>query len=206
VSRLSLLLAHGWRLTCCEGDAAIVREWIRPAIRAIPRSLAVRLPRCEFTLVGAFEGLEIASRWTLTENRVAVEIATSEVDPHDVAIEMLVCAGQALWEVIDSGECAQWLELLHAEITEGVAGEIDEQALADKRKLLSTRAAARSRRRLSEYARTSFAATVAEYVHCLWHDVTIRTGAEHLSAAHLRRRLDLMERWFPPNRGYRLFA
>jgi hypothetical protein len=203
---LTLRLAYGWQLTCCGGDAASVCEWIRPAIRAIPRSMAARLPRCEFTLERAFERPGIASRWTLTGDRVRAGIATFEVDPHDVAVEMLVCAGQALWEVIEFGERTQWVELLYAEIAEGVGGEIDEQALADKRKLLSSPAAARSRRRLWEYARTSFAGSVAGYVHCLWHDVTIRTGAEHLPARQLRRRLDLLARWFPPNRGYRLFA
>jgi hypothetical protein len=34
----------------------------------------------------------------------------------------------------------------------------------------------------------------AEYVHCLWHDVTIRTGEEYLPAPQLRRRLELLAR------------
>ena len=35
-------------------------------------------------------------------------------------------------------------------------------------------------------------------------DVTLRSGPEHLPAEWLRRRLELFERWFPPNRP--LFA
>jgi hypothetical protein len=46
---------------------------------------------------------------------------------------------------------------------------------------------------------------MAEYVRRLWHEVTVRTGPDYLPAAPLRRRLELMARWFPPNRGYRLF-
>jgi hypothetical protein len=54
-----------------------------------------------------------------------------------------------------------------------VTGEIDEQALEEKRWLLSSAVLARSRNRLLRYAGASFASTAAEYVHCLWHDVTV---------------------------------
>ena|SRR2546430_12785496 len=87
----------------------------------------------------------------------------------------------------------------------GVSGEIDEEALKEKRALFSRRACARSRTHLERYACASFAGTVAEYVHCLWHDVTVRTGREHLPSVWLRRRLQLLARWFPPDRGHRLF-
>src|ERR1035437_4974519 len=35
------------------------------------------------------------------------------------------------------------------------------------------------------------------------HEVTVRTGPDYLPVAPLRRRLELLARWFPPNRGYR---
>jgi hypothetical protein len=95
--------------------------------------------------------------------------------------------------------------LLCDEISMGFEGEIDEQALEEKRSLFESRSHANNVKRLTGYARASFAGTVAEYVHCLWHEVTIRTGPDHLPAEPLRRRLELMARWFPPNRGYRLF-
>jgi hypothetical protein len=47
--------------------------------------------------------------------------------------------------------------------------------------------------------------TAAEHVHCLWHEVTIRIGPDYLPAERLRQRLKLMARWFPPDRGHRLF-
>jgi hypothetical protein len=134
-----------------------------------------------------------------------IAVESDGVDPHDLVLETLVCVGQALWEVIRCGECARWLLLLNTEIEEQVIGEIDAQALADKRQLLSSLASARSPRHLTEYARSSFAGTVAEYVHSLWHDVTVRTGPGHLLPHSLRIRFQLMEQWFPPNRGYRLF-
>lgn len=75
-----------------------------------------------------------------------------------------------------------------------------------KRALLASRAAARDAALIENYAAASFAATLAEYVHCLWHDVTVRAGPACLDPAVLRRRLELFALWFPPGRGRRLFA
>ncbi len=94
------------------------------------------------------------------------------------------------------------MNLLDAEIQARVAGEIDEDVLDQKRRLL----AVRDPERASEYARASFAATAAEYVHSLWHDVSVREGPDHLPPDRLARRLRLFARWFPPDGGYRLFA
>jgi hypothetical protein len=95
--------------------------------------------------------------------------------------------------------------LLCDEISMGIEGEIDEQALKEKRSLLESRSHANRVKRLTRYGCASFAGTVAEYMHCLWHEVTVRTGPDFLPVRPLRRRLELMARWFPPNRGYRLF-
>src|SRR5262249_22012704 len=121
-------------------------------------------------------------------------------------IEVLLCLGQALWERTTRAEREAWWRLLVAEIEVGVEGEIDEAALGEKRVLMGSRASARSSRRFQKYAGVSFAGSAAEYVHCLWHDVTIREGPEHLPAVWLQRRLEALARWFPPNRGYRLFS
>ncbi len=198
-------LAHGWGLHC-EGPvpSGLVAEFVRPALRAVPRSMAGRIGRCEIRLGGGEP--EIASRWTEVAGGIDVEVGIAGVEAHDVAMEVLTCLGQALWEAAPREEVNEYLRLLGDELSAGVEGEIDEEALGEKRRLLSSPVMAASRRRLAEYARASFAATAAEYVHCLWHDVTIRTGAEHLPAEWLRKRLELFARWYPPDRGYRLFG
>jgi hypothetical protein len=78
-------------------------------------------------------------------------------------------------------------------------------ALEEKRSLFANRANANSAGRLKRYGRASFAGTAAEYVHSLWHDVTVRAGPDYLPPPQLRRRLELLAGWFPPDRGYRLF-
>jgi hypothetical protein len=182
----------------------LVSEFVRPALRALPRTAASRFGPCEISLPPALPE-DAASRWIEAEKALRIEVAVAGVDPHDVAMELLTCVGQALWIVTAPFERGAWLKLLRAEIDAGVSGEIDERSLEQKRQLFSSRAAAASGAALAAYAAESFAGTFAEYVHAMWHDVSVRSGPEHLPAENLRRRLELMARWFPPNRGYRVF-
>jgi hypothetical protein len=206
-SRASLRLAHGWRLASGpDAPPEVIRDFIRPAVRAVPHALAARLKFCRISLPFRLTNAALASQWVQTNDGFEIEVASEGIDGHELALELLLCLGQALWEVALNVEREAYLKLIDAEIEAGVSGEIDEDALREKRTLFSNRASGRSRTWLERYARASFAATVAEYVHCLWHDVTVRTGPEHLPAPWLRRRPELLRRWFPPDRGHRLFA
>ncbi len=168
--------------------------------------MAFRLGPCRFLLRDRFSNADLSAQWVLSEERLSVELATEGVEPHDVAMECLLCLGEALWQRVRRPERDGWLELLRMEIDAGVDGDIDEDAWSAKRRLLLSPASARNPLRLKRYASISFAGTAAEYVHCLWHDVSVTAGAGHLPAEWLRRRLELFARWFPADRGYRLFA
>ncbi len=201
----ALRLAHRW--TLLRGASfphALVREFIRPAVRAVPASMARRLGHCRISLDIA--DATVASQWTGTEDGLEVTVMTAGSEDHDIAMELLLCLGQALWEKLSDGELREYWLVLDQEIRAGISGEIDEQALEEKRSLLASRVHARSRRQLARYGWAAFAGTAAEYVHCLWHEVTARTGPDYLPAPQLRRRLELLAGWFPPDRGYRLFG
>ena len=205
VTRVFSRLAHGWRLINSAGaPKKTIQEFIRPAVRAVPSSMARRIGPCRISLLALPDPAE-ASRWTETDLRLEVCVSTSGSEDHDIALELLLCLGQALWGRLSSGELRAYGSLLHREMLEGVTGEIDDQALVEKRSLLASRFPSRGLRRLERYACASFAGTAAEYVHCLWHNVTVRAGPDHLPAPQLQRRLELLARWFPPDRGYRLF-
>lgn len=200
-------LAHGWELV---GDPLVsrtlIREFIRPAVRAVPSRMAQQLGFCRVLLVAGLGGPNLASQWTGTDRGLEISAATAGMEEHDTAMEVLLCLGQALWENLSHGQrTAYWL-LLDAEIRAGITGEIDEGALKEKKALLADRASAASGRRLERYGSASFAGTAAEYIHCLWHDVRVLSGPDYLPAPQLRRRLELLSRWFPPDRGHRLFA
>jgi hypothetical protein len=199
-------LAHGWELVRAPGVVeSLITRFIRPAVRAVPSAMASRLGLCRIALVLQCDDPACTSQWNDTGTALEISVAAIDTEEHDVALELLLCLGQALWDELSLPERERYWRLLAAEVDDGFPGEIDEQALEAKQRLLATSASARSRRRLQEYGRASFAGTAAEYVHCLWHDVTIRTGPEHLPAPRLRRRLQLLARWFPPDPGYRLF-
>ena len=204
-TRSPLRLAHGWTLVRGPRlSAALVREFIRPAVRAVLSSLARRLGSCRISLPPEVAS-GVASRWTTANGGLEVTVRTAGVEEHDVAMELLLCLGQGLWERLADGELRAYWMLLCDEISTGIEGEIDEQALEEKRSLFESRSHANNVKGLARYGLASFAGTAAEYVHCLWHEVTVRTGPDYLPVAPLRRRLELMAQWFPPNRGYRLF-
>jgi hypothetical protein len=147
----------------------------------------------------------VDSRWTSIVSGLEIRLASSGREPHDIALELLLCLGQALWaSLAQSRRKAYWL-LLKSEIDAGISGEIDQDALELKRLLLSSRMSARNASRLERYGCASFAGTAAEYIHSLWHDVTVRSGPDFLPGPQLRRRLELVSRWYPPAQGYRLF-
>jgi hypothetical protein len=200
-----LRLAHGWILYRDLGASELlVQEFVRPAIRAVPSSMARRLGPCRISLPAQAEA-DVISRWTATGGALEVVVATGGSEEHDIAMELLVCLGQALWERLSETELREYWTILRNEIDSGIEGEIDEQALDEKRSLFESRSHANSPRQVENYGRTSFAGTAAEFIHCLWHDVSIRSGENYLPAKTLRRRLELLSRWFPPDRGHRLF-
>jgi hypothetical protein len=199
-------LGHGWQLRAVRPvSTTLISRFIRPAVRSIPPAMARQLGPCRVSVVDDLGGPTLVSRWTATDDGLQIELAPAGREEHDVALELLLCLGQALWTKLTSAqERAYWL-LLDEELRADTPGEIDEDALQQKRALLSGHFSATSTRRLKRYGAASFAGTAAEYVHCLWHNVTIRSGPDFLPARQLKRRLELLARWYPPAPGYQLF-
>jgi hypothetical protein len=167
--------------------------------------MARQLGGCRILLVEELANPRLASEWTEADGLLEISIATAARGEHDVAMEVLLCLGQALWTKLDSAQRKAYWLLLDRETGAGVTGEIDEHGLKQKRLLLAGVHSATSSRRLEKYGAASFAGTAAEYVHSLWHDVSVRRGRDFLPAPRLKARLELLARWFPPAPGYRLF-
>ena len=148
VSRPDLLcLGHGWTLVRGTSmPAALVREFIRPAVRAIPSSMAGRLGSCRISLPEEVAA-GVASQWTIADDGLEVTVTTAGIEEHDVAMELLLCLGQGLWERLADGELRAYRMLLCDEISMGIEGEIDEQALEEKRSLFESRSHANNAKR-----------------------------------------------------------
>ena len=103
-TRSLLRLAHGWTLVRGPSlSAALVREFIRPAVRAVPSSMARRLGSCRISFpVEVASG--VASRWTMANGGLEVSVMTAGIEEHDVAMELLLCLGQVtLGETVGRG-------------------------------------------------------------------------------------------------------
>ena len=174
-------------------------ETIRSALASLPPPLARRLGSVHFTVLDSLG--RCSSRWTRTGEGIEVELSGEDTNPHDCALELLTCLGQGVWESARRDERRAWLELLSEEMEAGVRGEIDEPSLDEKRLILSSSLLARSPRRLEKYARAAYAGTLAEYLHSLWHRVTVRRGPDFLPAIRLHGRFALFRRWFPQDPG-----
>lgn len=164
---------------------------IDEAVAAMPETMAKRVGPVRVRLE---PDPGFGSHWRRTADGLEITVATDGVEEHDVAMEVLLCVGQALWEVTTPAEREEWLRVIGEEIEAGVEGEIDEDALREKRALLGGPVSAASRRRLLRYAGASFASTVAEYVHSRWHEVKVIEGPEQLPEDWLRRRWQVIEK------------
>ena len=106
-------LAHGWRLTAGpDVPEAVIREYIRPAVRAVPRALASRLKSCRVSLPLRLAKTSLVSQWSETGGGLEIEVAAEGLDGHDLALEVLLCLGQAAWEYALVEEREAWLKLL----------------------------------------------------------------------------------------------
>src|SRR5437867_1842915 len=91
-SRGSLRLAHGWRLAeRPDVSEEIIRNFIRPAVRAVPSALAVRLKSCRISLPPGVTNGALTSQWVQTHDGLEIEVSSEGIDGHDLALELLLC-------------------------------------------------------------------------------------------------------------------
>ena len=69
--------------------------------------MARRLGHCRISLEIADPA--VASQWTETEAGLAVSVMTAGSEDHDIAMELLLCLGQALWKRLLSPDQARLL-------------------------------------------------------------------------------------------------
>jgi hypothetical protein len=213
-------LAHDWELyATIPLSPAEERSMVREPAQAVPDTIASRLGPIRVLLVpyiacteqGDFVefakpgGEAHTSVWLDVEGRTHILLACRELDAHDTGFELLACVAELLRPRLTAAEVAEFERLLEGELQQGVTGEIDEEAGHAKQAYLGRSGRRRHGEEFEKYRDVALIETVAEYMHGLWHDVQIRVGPEHLPVAHLRRRMELLARQFPPNTGYRVF-
>jgi len=215
-------LANGWEFHSGVGlSPAEERTILREPAQAIPQSIVQRLGKVRVLAVQFVActdqgdvicfskptGETHSAVWVTSNERTDLILPCRELDAHDTGFEFLASVAELLRPRLTSEELERYSQLLASELRAGVHGEIEEEALAAKGQLTTSR----FRRRLGHeqfdhYRDVSFVSTAAEYMHGLWHDVQIRTGGDHLPVPELRRRMVLLSEMFPPNEGYQVFS
>ena len=214
-------LAHDWEIhSAVTLTRAEDRTMVREPAQAVPDTIAQRLGKLRVLAVPYIECSEAgdlvsfskpkgethSAVWVEMEKQISLVLACRELDAHDTGFEFLASVAELLRPRLSGGEMERFSLLLEEELRAGVTGEIDEDALAAKQPLVSTRIRRQGHSRFERYRDTSFVSTAAEYMHGLWHDVQVRVGPEHLPVPALRRRMKLLAEMFPPNPGYSVFA
>ena len=116
-----------------ELPGEVLEEYVRGPIAEIPASIAGRIGACAVRIEARLDG-EASSRWTASEAGGAeIELAAGGLEPHDLAMELLICVGQIVWERAAEEERSEYLRLLERELREGASGEIDEDVLRAKK-------------------------------------------------------------------------
>lgn len=214
-------LAHDWEMHSAVAlSPSEERTMVREPSRAVPQAIARRLGKLRVLLVPfvacfptgdmvAFanpEGDKHSAVWLDEKGRTDLVLACRDLDPHDTGWEFLASISELLRSRLKPEELARYTALLQEELGQGFEGEIDGDAYEAKQPLRRRGRWSRTGPQFLKYRDISFTATCAEFMHGLWHDVQIRTGAEHLPVSALRKRMSLMADLFPPNPGYQLFA
>jgi hypothetical protein len=113
-------IGHGWWLRAAEAvPAAVMCDFLRPAVHAVPPAMARQLGDCRVSLVDRIGSASVASRWSQTEAQIEILLATAGRGGHDLALELLVCLGQALWEKLNASQRKAYWLLLDDEIGGG---------------------------------------------------------------------------------------
>jgi hypothetical protein len=100
----------------------------------------------------------------------------------------------------------EYLSLIRNELRNNIHGEVDEVSWEMKMALLERQSKFHgSNKSLRDYAGHSFIDTMTLYLHGICCDLDVETGPRQLASRHLRKRLELLEREFPPPSGYAVF-
>jgi len=214
-------LAHEWEMhSGVLLTPAEERTMVREPAQSVPAAIAQRIGKVRLLLVPYVacedagdlvsftkpKGESHSAVWLEQDGWVHIVLACRELDAHDTGFEFLASVAELLRGKLTPEESERYTLMLEEELSEGIKGEIDEDAYAAKIPLIKTRTAHRRSGQFENYRNISLVGTVAEYLHGLWHDVQIRVGPEHLPLVQLRRRMSLLAEMFPPNPGFKVFA
>jgi hypothetical protein len=101
---------------------------------------------------------------------------------------------------------SEWMALIRSEIEAQLHGEVDERSWRLKQAVLRRPVPTRTTGKpFREYATRAFEDTLTLYLHGVCCDIDVDPGPRQLPSRHIRKRLELLRRLFPPPQGYAVF-
>ncbi len=203
------------------------REYLNEPIAALPPSIAAALPKILLLLVPYLEKkngkpttgrtdliamerpaetkLVWASAWDTKKGHV-MAFGVKEQEMADYHYHLFHGIAVLMSGAISEEILTAYASLLRDELNAEVHGEVDEGAWRLKQTLRRSKTGVRRESKaFVMYARQSFIDTLTLFLHGICCDIDVETGPRQLASRHMRKRLELLRKHFPPPKGYAVF-
>lgn len=195
---------------------------IREPLESLPPALAQQLPHLHLYLVpylrsGGRNADLIASEQPDAKDRsdsfqivgpdsAALVVAIQDLSPNEYHYNLYNALASLAWEVTPLETRDAWTQSLKDELKRGVHGEIDEISWQRKNEVLAKQAQpTRDSKLLRDYVRASFIDTMTLFLHGICCDIDVEPSPRQIPSTEIRRRLELLRRFYPLGEGYALF-
>jgi hypothetical protein len=204
-----------------------IREYLQEPIAALPPSIAAKLPKISILLVPYLERAQGRDRkscemvsmdkpseskvsWSakvvLSKDEAVLAFALKDQEVADYHYRLYQLLASLMADHWTDDIRKQYYALMWDELLMKVHGEVDDASWQLKQALLPTlRPVRRETNSFKAYARQSFIDTLTLYLHGICCDIDVETGPRQLPSRYLRRRLELLEKLYPPPHGYSVF-
>lgn len=200
-----------------------LRDYLQDPVAALPPAIQAILPRLAVFLVPYLEkpngkGDELVSfekpadksqaavAQFNTESGPVIVLAVKDRDVADTHYYFFRAIATLAADRLPAEVEEAFTRLLRDELSNRIHGEVDEPGWQLKQSLLRRQSNMRRETKLfRSYARQSFIDTLTLYLHGICCDIDVETGPRQLPSRFLRRRLELLENYFPPPPGYAVF-
>ncbi len=133
-------------------------------------------------------------------------LAAQEVSGNEIHYNLFSAIASLAWEVATADIRTGWSKELKEELRREVHGEIDEASWQKKNELLAKQSTPiRDSKLFRDYARTSFIDTLTLFLHGICCDIDVEPSPRQAPSSEIRRRLELLRRFYPLGEGFYLF-
>jgi hypothetical protein len=196
-----------------------VKQFLQDPINALPADLSELIPKIQVLLTPYLErgnrkiGDYVAFQrppesrdliWSQEPNPAGVTFAFAIKDVDLAEYHYwFYNALASLTASLGSPAFSEFSRLVESELRGEVHGEVDDRSWTLKQEIVrAPKLVLKSSKRFGEYAKQAFQDTLTLFLHGICCDIDVETGPRQMSSRHLRKRLELLQKHFPPPKGY----